>query len=85
MTKTGLGVRHVDCSRPIKIDPGRGPVPPAVISRIGLTGSVGDRRLSALSSVFAMKAFTLTTRAAASRRTCIASRSSRVIVVRTIE
>ena len=62
--------------------PGLGPLPPTVISRNGFGGAVGIRRLSASSSVPAMNALTLTPRAAASRRTCAASRSSSEIVVR---
>lgn len=62
--------------------PGRGPLPPTVISRNGLVAAEGVRCLIASSSVAAMESLTLTPLVAASRRTRAASRSTSRIVVR---
>ena len=64
--------------------PGRGRTPRTVTSRKG-GGSARSRCLSASSRVLAMNALTLTPRADASRRTCLASWSSREMVVRMVK
>ena len=82
MTEVNFVIGNLDCTGPVEIDPGLPTAAATAISRNGFGDSDAPRLLSASSRTLAMKALTLTPVAAASRRTCLASRSSSDIVVR---